>query len=587
MYGRMSRSTIHSFLMGAAAVGAATVIVVMAGAAVGVWPRPHLLVAPAGVLAAAVAVFLARRDLTHVPVRVGAVAGGLAVIGSELVVGTAGFGVVQIVAGVSTVVVAAGGPGVLRPLSRPVPGSLVWLGLLGLVFVLMRIVVEGGALGHDEAAYAVKARAWVDGTPDTGWSLHRGIGQSVLAAAILPFSQSAEALRLVSVVLSVGTVVAVWGLGRTMRSNRAGLVAAGVFAVAPSFLRRGAEFLSDVPSTGLLIVVAILVWRWVSSEPARHAYLYWAVAAGAAAFYIRYQSILTLALLAIAVVVVAWDRVGESRSAIGRAAGLGILLLLPHFIFAVGTAGAPWGIILTTAGAGGREYLGEGLVDYLRDFPDLLAGQLGAVAILTALVWSVRRLANGRDRRPVLFLMVPAVGQVLILGLVSHGEPRFVFFPVALTAVAAGIAFDDLRRLVPADVYRAVAVGLVVAMIGSLGLHGDRADRNAEARAETIEALVEAARTVRAQADGPCGIVTGSLPQMTWLSGCATAGFDLRNPEVRLDPDLDRFLVLSDRGPRQPEGDLRQSYLALTEGAPTVVESDGAFGDVAVFRVAG
>lgn len=582
----MSRSTLYSFVAGSAAVGAATAVVVMAGVAAGVWSRPHLFVLPAGVLAAAVAAFLAHRDLPPVSFRLGAIVAGAAALAAEVVVSRPGLGVLQIV----TLVVAAGvavvGPPLVSPLTRRLPAWVVWLGLAALVLVLVRIVVEGGELGHDEAAYAVKARAWVAGTPDTGWGLHRGIGQSVLAAVVLPFSRSAAALRFLSVVLSVGTVVAVWGLGRSMRSNRVGLVAAGVFAVAPSFLRRGAEFLSDVPSTGLLVVVAILLWRWIDSAPVRHSHLYGAVVVAAAAFYIRYQSILSLALLAVATMLVAWPRVRDSLPIVGRAAGLGLVLLVPHFVFATATTGRPWGIIATTAEAGGRAFLGEGLVDYLRELPDLLAGQLGAGAIIAAVVWAGWMLGRGDDRRPALFLMVPALGQVAILGLLSHGEPRFVFFPVALAAVAAGLAAEQVGRGVPRELYRAGAGALVVALVASLGLHGERVDRNAEARAETVAALAGAARAVVAESDGPCGIVTGSLPQMTWLSGCHTVAYDLRQPRVRLPDQVDGFLVLSEHGPRQPEGSLREGYLELTEGDPIVVEGEGGIGDVQVWEVA-
>src|SRR5690606_34550214 len=159
-----------------------------------------------------------------------------------------------------------------------------------------RIVVGSGQLGHDEAAYALKARAWLYDTPHTGWSLHRGIGQSVLAAAVLPFSQSPLALRAVAVVFTLGTVVVLWLLGRDLRSSRVGLLAAAVFAVAPSFLRRGTEFLTDLPAAGLLFVVTWLLWRWLQDPKARNGHLYWAVGVGAVAYYIRYQSILALGL---------------------------------------------------------------------------------------------------------------------------------------------------------------------------------------------------------------------------------------------------------------------------------------------------
>lgn len=581
----MNRSTIESFTVGLSAAGTAAVLGVMAGLGTGGWSRPHLVVMPAGVIAAAVTGWFAHRQLHATPFRIGAAAAAILALLPEFATPTSGIGALQFTAMSLAVAVAVVGPGLLRPLTSAYPGGLIWLGLVAVALVFVRIVIGGGELGHDEAAYALKARTWLDGAPDTGWSIHRGVGQSVVAATILPFSQSPVVLRLVSVFLSLATVVAVWGLGRAMGSNRVGIMAAGVFAVSYSFLRRGAEFLTDVPSTGLLVVVALLLWLWIKWSGPGHSHLLWAAAVGAVAVYVRYQAILSLGLLAIAVGVVAWDKVRRSLAVVVGAAGFGLFLLLPHFIYAVVTTGRPWGVFEATRQAGGRRYLGEGLVDYVRDFPDLLAGPLGAVAILVGLGWFGWGLLSGADRQTSLFLMIPALGQIAVLGLVSHGEPRFVFFPVALLAIAAGLACEHLRHRISPATYRTGAVAVAMAMVISLALQGDRADRNAEARGRSIDALVQAARVVETEAGGRCGIVTGMQPQLTWLSGCPTEVFDRSDAEVGFPPGVEAFVVLAERGPRQPDGELRQDYLDLAVDEPIVIESEGSFGDVAVWRV--
>ncbi|HEX2153355.1 MAG TPA: glycosyltransferase family 39 protein [Acidimicrobiia bacterium] len=580
----MRSPSLISFAAGLAASAATTVLVMMAALSAGLIDRPHLLVPVAGLIAFGVAAAAAQRHVASIPFRIGSLSGAAAASFAEMWSSTTGVGALQLIAVASAIVVAVWGPRLLTPLTRPIPGLLVLIGLIALAAVFVRIVVAGGELGHDEAAYALKARAWFDGTPDTGWSLHRGVGQSVLAAAILPFGQSAAALRVVSVVLSLGTVVAVYGLGRAIRSNRAGLIAAGVFAVAPSFLRRGAEFLTDVPSTGLLLVVATLLWRWLTQTPPKPSTLYFAAGVAAASIYVRYQAILSLGLLVLALLVVGWDRVRLHSASVLKAAGVGLALLVPHFIHATVSAGVPWGIFLATADAGGREYLGEGIVDYVRDFPDLLAGPLGAVAIIVGLTWTGWRILSNGDRKPALFLAIPALGQFLLLGLVSHGEPRFVFFPVALLLVAAGIAAEDLRAAISRPLYRTLAWSAAAAVVISLGIQGDRVDDNAEARAESIEALVETARVVRQEADGPCGIVTGLEPQLTWLSGCATQRYYRDGKLLRFDGGVDVFLMLADEAPRQPTGDWLQSYLALAEEEPVVVESEGSFGNIEVWQ---
>ncbi|MGA8039821.1 MAG: hypothetical protein WCA93_06890, partial [Acidimicrobiia bacterium] len=48
-----------------------------------------------------------------------------------------------------------------------------------LLLILLPLILQGGALGHDESAYGLKAKQWLLGTPGTGWAPHRGVGMSV------------------------------------------------------------------------------------------------------------------------------------------------------------------------------------------------------------------------------------------------------------------------------------------------------------------------------------------------------------------------------------------------------------------------
>src|SRR5690606_41611407 len=143
--------------------------------------------------------------------------------------------------------------------------------------------------------------------------------------------------------------------------------------------------------------------------------------------------------------------------------------------------GAAWGILLDPAGAGGRESLGEGLVDYARDLPDLLAGQAGALLLLVGLGWGLWCLTEPVHRARAVFLLVPAIGQFVLLGLLSHGEPRFVFFPVGLLLVAVALAVEQLRMRLPLWTYEAVVWIAELTLVGSLAFHAQRFVTHAQA----------------------------------------------------------------------------------------------------------
>jgi hypothetical protein len=288
-----------------------------------------------------------------------------------------------------------------------------------------------------------------------------------------------------------------------------------------------------------------------------------------------------------------WPRVRASAPALSRAAGLGLLLLLPHFIYATANTGTPWGIFTITGEIAGREYLGEGFVDYARDFPNLLAGPLGAIAILVALGWGGYRLvafrregAFGPMDRAAFYCLIPALGQFLFLGIVSHGEPRFMFFTVALLFIVAGIAGDDVRRRVSRGTYRVVANVVAGAMAIFLIMSGASVDRNAEARGEGFEVLEGVAAAVVENSGGECGILTTYAPQLSWYSGCRV--MELRQDRIvdLRPPDVNWHLVLFENGKRQPEGEILAGYREMSVGEPIpVADPGGGIGDATIWRM--
>lgn len=475
-----------------------------------------------------------------------------------------------------------------RAPGKPRTWGLVGLGLL--VMVLVRVVVDGGALGHDEAAIALKARAWAEGTPDTGWSVHRGIGASLLAVPVVLFTDSAAALRAVAVVGTIATVLAVWYLSRVVGSRRSALIAAAVYAVGFSFIRRGAEFLTDVPSTGLLVLATAFLWRWLTDQGASDSVLFASVASGVVAVYIRYQSVLTLGLLVVVAVILFRPRIRHSAGTVMRAVLLGLGLALPLLVWSTATAGVPWGPFLSAAEAGGRAFVGEGLVDYAEAFPYLLAGPLGAGAIVVALGWLLIRLRTGHspggaDPRLPVFLVLPALAQIAVLGLLSHGEPRFVFYPVALLVVAASVTVDEMRRTASPVVRRAFVASLAVALIVGLAEAGARADRQAEDRAEGFAALVAAAEVAASEAKA-CALMTGHVPQVTWITRCASFSFGLDSVRIPDEVRSGGAMLIFDDGIRQPSGRLLEEYVEEAGTEAILVDGSGdgvADGQVYVF----
>lgn len=592
---RVMRGWVSGFAAALAVIGGSAYLAISVGALLGLNARPGVERTAVVVVTLALAFLLHDRDGQEWRggAWLGIAVGLIGTVGLELVAANPSVGAGQIGALFGAIVVFPA----LSMAGSGIPGSTYAMAGLGMLvafvaIALVRTIVDGGALGHDEAAYALKARSWVAGTPETGWQLHRAPLNSLLATPIVAFTESEVALRLVAALLATGSLLA-GGLVAMHRGGPwAGVVAVATVGTSLSFLRRGSEFLTDVPSAGLLLLAVWMVLRAMSDPDRYGRWLVWLGPLVLAAFYMRYQSALAVIGIALAASI-AWPSVVRRLiRPLTIAGGLAVAGLVPHLIWATVVAGAPWGIVLLTGDAGGRQFLGEGLVDYAAMFPVELAGPAGAVVTAIGLVWALWKSGQflfGRrdpDHRAALFILVVVVVAVVPLGLVAHGEPRFVFLPVwLLIAAGAGVLVGIFSRL------RQPYLALTVAIAGLvwLPLFAEtvrRVDRNAEARGETLTVLVEASNLIEVDGPGDCAVLTTYQPQVTWYSACETELLRLRAGSLGqqlLEADRE-YVLLFENGKRQPALDVIAEHLDLSE-AETIAAANDRLGDATIVDV--
>jgi hypothetical protein len=463
----------------------------------------------------------------------------------------------------------------------------VFLGFL--VLVLLPLVLDGGTLGHDESAYAVKSREWLEGTPGTGWNSHRGIGMSVYGYGVLAAGGGEPGLRLIGLLGALGLTAGVWALGRRISGPTAGALAALGMIAGPAFLYRSTEYLSDVPSAALLVGCMVIVWREFHDRELPTYGLLWALPLAWGSFYLRYQASLSLALIAGVTLSLWWSKIRRRPRPVVWLIVIGGLGLVPHFVQSMVLTGSVFGIILDTGQAAVLNYVGEGLGDYLGQLPWALAGYAGPIALVAALVGTALAWRRRELRVGYLFLLVPALAQVIALGLISRGEPRFLFFPIALVMVAGATSFEYWVVRAGRPWSRALNWALCVILIGSLALSAAAARRSVSNRISSNEPVELAADLVAAESSGvSCGVMTSYDPQITFYSACATEVF---RPSLEAEEALGgltgeaKFMVLVEDGKRQPTGSHLHELVTLTEGPPTIV--DGATRDAAVYRFAG
>ncbi|MEU8887256.1 glycosyltransferase [Streptomyces sp. NPDC048442] len=432
-------------------------------------------------------------------------------------------------------------------------------------------------LGHEEAVYANKARFWFDGTPDAGWGVYRPVGLPALGTLALWLTGyegyasggGMGALRAVALVLALVMLCTTYLVARAWTSPRRAVVVTLVLLSGLGFLRRVPEYLNDIGSTALLLMVVFLLVRAQeragTKAGARALLLVPFVAL--AAFYLRYGVVGNLLAVALAGVFAygprAWLALGWRLWA---AVGVLALGLVPHFLYATERTGKPLGMILSATSQANREYVGDGLVYYLSVFPYRLAGDLGAVVMAAGVcaavaAWLRVRRGGGAggtggtgegaradDRRRV-FLGAAALLVFVVLGVATDGEPRFVYLPVTLLTILGVQAVAELARAWAPRVLVCVGVlaGLTVFGTAQAVAHGAM-----PGPASLGASTVPVARALVAQDGESCLIVTGYEPEFGWYSGCDAVTYR-QYRGMKVEPGTRVSFVRFEEGRLQPD----------------------------------
>jgi hypothetical protein len=466
--------------------------------------------------------------------------------------------------------------------------AVVGFGLMVLIAALA-YVLPAGTLGHDESVYALKARSWLLGTPATGFRAYRPVGMPVVGWLVLVVSDSEVALRIAATAIAVGAMITMWAIGRAMLGQIAAVVGTATFFVSESFLRRATEFLNDLASAGLLLVTIFFIWLHFERHPDRW-WLLAAAPAAAAAYYVRYGSLFGLVVIAVVGGAVWFRRLAASWRQLVATVGLLIALLIPHFWYSQSLTGSLLGVFRAAqahaAGAGGF-----GLDDYLRFFPERLAGTFGAVVMVAGFVYTIMLAIPARTdpkhrsaARTASFLTLTAVAMTVLLGLFTHGEPRFVFLPLmALLLVGGQAVAAALSKM--SGVTRRIAIAGLIVVVGYALVTGAGAMHNRLERISASRSVIgDTGELVRADAGtGSCTVQSAYVPQVTWYSRCATYLFDDQGP-----PGDHAYLVLFTDSDRQPTTAQLEIILGDTNGEPIQVVPDagGVYGDGIVYELA-
>jgi 4-amino-4-deoxy-L-arabinose transferase-like glycosyltransferase len=378
----------------------------------------------------------------------------------------------------------------------------------------------------------VLARA---GAANAGGWLHRSRGLVELARVGVALGGSDWQVRLVSAVLGLGVVLAVFALGRAVFSARTGAWAAAVLAGAHPMVIRNAELLSDLPSTACVLAGLAVLAGELARAGGPRGRIALAAPAFAAALYLRYASAPVIAIAGLVALALWWRPIAARPwPVVATAAGF-TALMVPHIVYSLHVTGEVLGVLQASAGTPYRAYWGAGLVTYLTANPFAYYGALVAPVMIAAVIGLVRRLRS----RGAWLLASVAFGQLIAIGIQSHAQPRYVFIAVALLVVLGVEALRSLAR--PRLALAAVAAAWLGVAVVAIPY-----DRSI---AQSRETILAAASQIRADhGDRPCMLFAPKVPQLMWYSRC----FGLLTASVgpkSFNPGYQNYLVSTPYAP--------------------------------------
>jgi 4-amino-4-deoxy-L-arabinose transferase-like glycosyltransferase len=460
------------------------------------------------------------------------------------------------------------------PLRQRLEFATIGLVVIAFAVAVVLAILQDVPFSWDESVYALIARHWVFGTPATGWGVYRPPVLSFLATVPMLVTRQEAVFRMIGLGFGCLTIIAVWLLGRRLAGARAGLVAAAIVASATPIQMNAGLLLNDVPSAGLVVLLLWVLWR-VMEDPDAGWSMLWLAPVAAAAFYVRYGASVAIALIAVTALVL-WPRrlLVDWRRVLATGALL-VLLLLPHIVLSVLKYGSPWGIALQADHGAQGAYPGAALVAYAASLPFDLVGPLGAVVAVLGLLGGIALIARAvrqrhanRSTRAIALLLVPAVGQIVVLGIAILPQARYVFLAMILLIVAGSImiagALGALRGARRQGLGWVAAGVLGAYVLGSLVT----APQAAGARLSAFDWLRVGGRYIATHSTGPCSVLASDVPQVTWYSGCTTYSFGAPTDSGRdaLLTGANRWLLLRRDGSFQPLASIVADYRSRVLG---------------------
>lgn len=442
------------------------------------------------------------------------------------------------------------------------------VGLTFYVVICLLLINEGVPLGHDEAVYSARARELLNGERASAWwAPYRAPGLSTILMLAWIGNGTEPYLRVIVALSGSALIVFTWLLGRLMVGPGSALVAAFGIAVTPVILMSATQVWADVPGAAA-VMAALFTYSYALTAPR---FRWWMVVVVillvGIATAIRFGAPIPLGIGLIGLTIWRWPSERERKLRVAAiAAGVTALVAL---ILTQPLAGASSPFEAISEQSASIPLL-QGFRDYWSVRGHLVAGS-AAVALVGVVAGVFGSFVDRSFRKVFVWPFVIGLVTFVALSASVHGETRYLAPVYPWFWLSGGAGLVAIGRRIPRLPAAVSAVAVVIVFTALAPTLSDNQNRFNEGFA-TIK---EAARSLATGVE--CGVFTSYTPQVEWYSGCETVG--INRTEVDLDspflPDGPQYLLIVERGKRQPDSELLAEYIQATTGVATTFGKPG------------
>jgi len=436
------------------------------------------------------------------------------------------------------------------------PQNLILVGIILLSFFIRLYyfnLTSQQPLWWDESEYMLKAKAIAFGTPETGWWEGRPILFSSVLSVILSLGFGESFIRFLLVLLSLGTVLMVYFLGKDLINKKTGLIASFLFSLFYLDLFYTFRIMTDV----LSVFLGVLIFYLFFKSEKKPKLVLWLGPLIVISFLFRFPNILFFFIFGLYVLVAKREVFNNKYYWI--TALLGLIVLVPYLVWSQVSFGDPLHA-LNVAGSGAIQTPESGrfgiFFEYLRFFPGTYLHLILFMVLIIGLVYFLDlflgfdKLLVSKDKElhkklfVLIWLLVPLIYHGFF---VNHAEDRYIF--IIFPAIFYLIGFGSEQIYTFGKKYNksfALVFVVLILTVGSyqLIMHSDVIIKS---RKDSYDGLKAAGLWIKDHSSAEDIILSMGRPQNTYYSERET--FRIPPTAEELDQNISawtpKYLVLS------------------------------------------